>query len=537
YDGTTAIDHASLTASNNMGADDVSLASGSGVLAGKNAGAQACATGSVTAPARVGTFASASTGATAAASFSVTISAPTSGNTLVAVISTRSASAGAVAGISQSGGALWTRAAQSTGTAGTTTEIWCASNIQGGGTTVTIQFTASLMASAVVAEYSGVLGAGSVDQTANSSGGSTAAATGTTATTSQANELWLGGIGLDSSTPTLGTPVGGFTSIASAQSSSATAASDAKVYALEKLPGATGAAASGGTLAGGAPGTITQRGVATTNSITTAGSVTINKPSGVVAGDVMIATLTKLGSTTALTAPSGWAVVSQAILRTGTTTTYGAVMYRVADGTDASVSSYAFALGTTTTAVGDIVAFTNVDATGGVKQDGTAGGPFDVTPVAMKTNTSGSTAVAADALTTVTANAAVIMCGMAGGTAAWATTGNWTIATGPQTLTEIADNHQTTAGSVGVAWATKAAAGPTGAGAVTLSVTQRNGGILLALRPAPATPQWSGAVATFKPQVAALSGSLVLGGTSASNYTLAGASGSVTINPLPVTVT
>ena len=191
--------------------------------------------------------------------------------------------------------------------------------------------------------------------------------------------------------------------------------------------------------------------------------MTINKPAGVLAGDVMIATLTKLGSTTALTAPNGWAVVSQATLRTGTTT-YGVVMYRVADGSDAAVVSYTFPLGTTTTAVGDIVAFSNVDGTGGVKQDGSAGGPFDVTPLAMTANTGGSTSVTAAALTTASANAAVIMCGMAGGTATWATSGTWTIASGPLTLTEIADNHQSTAASVGIAWATKAAAGTTGTG-------------------------------------------------------------------------
>ncbi len=532
YDGSTAIDHSSLSISNKLGSDDVSLASGSGVLAGRNAGTQVCVGGSVVTPVRVGSYASGSTGANSATSFSVTIPAPTSGNTLVAIISTRSASASAVTGIVQSGAALWTRAAQSTGTAGTTTEIWHAPNIQAAGTTVTIQLAAPLMASAVVAEYSGVLVAGSLDQTANSSGSGIAAVTGSSATTTQANELWLGGIGLDNSTLTLGTPVGGFVSIANAQSSGASATGDAKIYALEKLPGATGTAASGGTITGTTPGTIAQRGVATTASITTAGSVTISKPNGVVAGDVMIATLTKIGSTTALSAPTGWAVVSQAPLRTVGTLTYAAVMYRVADGSDASVSSYTFNLGTTTTAVGDMVAFSNVDAVGGVKQDGTAGGPFDVAAVAMAVNTSGSTSVTASALTTASANAAVIMCGMAGGSATWSA---WTCSSSG-TLTEVADNHQTTAASVGIAWATKAAPGTTGAGAATLSSSQRNGGILLALRPAPAIPQWSGAVATFKPQAPALSGSLALGGTSASNYTLAAASGSATINPLPLTI-
>jgi hypothetical protein len=197
-----------------------------------------------------------------------------------------------------------------------------------------------------------------------------------------------------------------------------------------------------------------------------------------------------------------------------------------------------FTLGTTSSAVGDIVAFSGVDTTGGVKQDGTAGGPFDVAPVAILAQTSsGISAVGASTLTTVSANAAVLMCGMAGGTVTWANTGNWMIATGPQNLTEIADNHQATAGSVGVAWATKAAAGATGAGAVTLSGTARNGGILLALRPASGTPKWSGAIATFKPQPAALSGTLALGGTTAGDYTLAGAGGAATILALQLTVT
>jgi len=88
--------------------------------------------------------------------------------------------------------------------------------------------------------------------------------------------------------------------------------------------------------------------------------------------------------------------------------------------------------------------------------------------------------------------------------------------------------------SVGVAWATKTSTGSTGTGAATLSGSARNGGILLALRP---IPQWSGAVATFKPQPAAPSGSLALGGTAAANYTLAGATGAATITRLPITLT
>jgi hypothetical protein len=146
YDGTTAIGFDKLTISNNAGTDDVSLASGSTTLVSKNAGSQTCVPGSVAAPVRVGAAATGNTGASGATSFNVTVAAPASGNTLVAVIATRSTSTGAVSGIVQSGGALWTRAAQSTGTAGTTTEIWYASNLQGADTTVTIHLTSSLFA-------------------------------------------------------------------------------------------------------------------------------------------------------------------------------------------------------------------------------------------------------------------------------------------------------------------------------------------------------------------------------------------------------
>jgi hypothetical protein len=187
------------------------------------------------------------TGASAATTIAVNmVTAPANGNTMIAVISTRGTSSDRVTSITQTG-ATWTRAAQTVGTAGTTTEIWVAPNVAAAAAAVTIN-QASLLSAAVVLEYSGVLAVSPLDKTASTTGSSTAAATGTTVATTQAIELWIGGSGLVSSSYTLGNPNNSFTAVASAQSSHTTAASNAKVYALERIVGGTGTASSGGTV-------------------------------------------------------------------------------------------------------------------------------------------------------------------------------------------------------------------------------------------------------------------------------------------------
>ncbi|MCX6878404.1 MAG: DUF6288 domain-containing protein [Verrucomicrobia bacterium] len=244
YDGTTTATADVVSITNNLDGASLSL-TGSTNLAGKEVGAQAILPGYAT-PVRV-RYASGSSG-TSSTSFTVTMSAaPASGNTLIAVISTRGSTADRVSGIS-SVGATWARVAQSTNTSGSTTEIWSAPIGSGAGATVTIAIAAGRCA-AVVVEYSGILPASPVDQTAASPGGnSTSPLTGTTSATTQANEVWIGAIGYRSSTPTLGTILNSFTSVASAQSTSITAGNNAKVYALESIVTATGSAGSGGTL-------------------------------------------------------------------------------------------------------------------------------------------------------------------------------------------------------------------------------------------------------------------------------------------------
>ena len=252
YDATLSAAAGILSITNNL--DDANLTlTGSATLAAKDVGLQALS--SAAAAARV-QFATANTGTgTASTSFTATLTAaPMNGNTLIAVIATRSTSQSRITAITQTG-ATWSRATQSGAGASTasTTEIWYAPNVSGAGTQVTISQTSGVRSAAVVIEYSGVLTAGTLDVVANSLSGGTAgtsAVTGTTSVaTAQPNELWIGGIGLVNSSYTLGTPSNAFVAVGSANSTSATTANNAKVVALEYLATVSGLAGSGGTIA------------------------------------------------------------------------------------------------------------------------------------------------------------------------------------------------------------------------------------------------------------------------------------------------
>ncbi len=179
------------------------------------------------------------TGSGASNSWSVMVPAPTAGNTLVAVIALHASSyTTGVTGITQNG-ATWMRAAAAPNAGGVDTEIWYAPNVAAGaGTNVTVNTTYSWNSSAVIAEYSGLSPVSLPDAAAVNSGNSTAADTGTTPPTTQANELWFGGIGLASTTGTLGAPRNAFNLVSNTTS----------VYALEKIVSATGTADTGGTV-------------------------------------------------------------------------------------------------------------------------------------------------------------------------------------------------------------------------------------------------------------------------------------------------
>ena len=234
-----------------------------------------------------------------------------------------------------------------------------------------------------------------------------------------------------------------------------------------------------------ASATVAQRGAATT-ATTTNTNLTIAKPTGVTTGDLMLVTIAKSNNRTTAPSATGWTLVGGANLG-GMTYRYGAVLYRVATAGDAAVTNYTFALGAgTDNAAGGIVAFSGVNSST----------PFDVTPGAILVNGSSNT-VTATGITTASANAAVVMLGMVSASAP--TFSGWTT-TSPGALTELLD-RQSSANSVGAAWKLKPTAGVTGNGTATISGTgERNGGLLLALRPAliPLTVSAAGVNRTYK---------------------------------------
>lgn len=242
YDGTSNVDAANLMVSNNLDGANLGL-TGSAVLVGKDAGVRSFKAGSV--PSRVQS-ATGNTGSGSASSISVSLgTVPVSGNTLIAVIATRGNTSGIVTSITQTG-ATWTRAIQAARTSsspGVTNEIWYASGVSGAGTSITIN-QSTVKSAAVVIEYSGLLVPGPLDQTATATGSGSAVSTGTTASTSEANELWIGGIAISSGSTTVSSILNGFTSVAN---SATNGFNNAKAYALEKIVSATGTASSGGT--------------------------------------------------------------------------------------------------------------------------------------------------------------------------------------------------------------------------------------------------------------------------------------------------
>jgi autotransporter-associated beta strand protein len=241
YNGLESVAGAVLSVSNAISGDDISF-TGSGKLSSKDVGTRSLTTGAL---ARVQ---SATGSVNLNTSFTVNLgSAPVAGNSLIAVISTRGTAANQVTSIAQTG-VTWTRASQATNTNGSTTEIWYASGVSTSDQSIVVNLANSLRAAGVIIEYSGVLSASPLDVVASNTGNGTTASTGTTATTAQANELWIGGIGLVSSSYTLGTPTNSYTAVANAASGSGTATNNARVYALERFVTATGTQGSGGTV-------------------------------------------------------------------------------------------------------------------------------------------------------------------------------------------------------------------------------------------------------------------------------------------------
>ena len=174
---------------------------------------------------------------TSAISLSVTMtSTPTVGNTLIAVVGGQFAS---ISSVTETG-VTWAKAVSYYLSGYYSVEIWYGTVASSAGTSVLFTFSStSGYAAADICEYSG-LASSPVDKTATNTGDSTSLDTGTTAPTSQANELFVGatvGYGATQSSPT-----NGFTLLDGAADTATSLA-----Y-LENIVSATGTADSGASL-------------------------------------------------------------------------------------------------------------------------------------------------------------------------------------------------------------------------------------------------------------------------------------------------
>ena len=220
-------------------------------------------------------------------------------------------------------------------------------------------------------------------------------------------------------------------------------------------------------------GQILQRGTST-NGTSTNASLQISKPTGVVAGDVMIVNIAQRNNGVNAPTLAGWTAISSGAIDGGST--MGALLYRVADGTEGA--NFTFTLGTgANNNTGSIVAFSGVDVSGPT--------PFDVAPGSLSLSLATASSATATGITTATANAAVILFAQSSDNQPMST---WNT-TSPGGLTQLYSNEYNPSGSndltVGAAWAIKASAGVTGNGTVALGGTMRWGAMLVALKAAP----------------------------------------------------
>lgn len=211
-------------------------------------------------------------------------------------------------------------------------------------------------------------------------------------------------------------------------------------------------------------GQIAQRGTATTATSASGGTITINKPTGVQAGDIMIATITR-AATSGNSSLNGWTLVSSQ--RHPSVTRFTTVLYRVADGTEGS--SFSFSKGSNVAAVGSIIAFSGIDASN----------PFAVSPGSFNTGT--STTASANEINNVPAGSAIVFLASSNGNSADYYS-NWSGS--DPSFTEIVDERYSTTLSIGNAWGLKTSTGNTSNRTITLasSSSQAWVAMMIALR-------------------------------------------------------
>lgn len=137
---------------------------------------------------------------------------------------------------------------------------------------------------------------------------------------------------------------------------------------------------------------ITLRSSTTNSSTPCNAGLTINKPSGVVVGDVMVAQIASDGG--AISTPSGWATIDNASYHSGNIRM--ATFFRIIEGAEGS--NFTFPVGTSTSCIGGIMAFEGVDN----------GQVVDNAGAARNTDSNTGATVSVPSLTTASANTMLV---------------------------------------------------------------------------------------------------------------------------------
>jgi hypothetical protein len=203
-------------------------------------------------------------------------------------------------------------------------------------------------------------------------------------------------------------------------------------------------------------------------------TLTVNKPTGTVNGDVMIAAITVRPSGAAITAPAGWTLIRETSQASGTSSKQS-TYYKTAGGSEPS--NYSWSLSSSTGSAGGIATFYNINTSNPVNVENgqaTASSLSHVTPT----------------VTTTVANTMMVA------THSFASSANWTP---PAGMTEVVDRASTgvpnTNGiSIEISYAAKAATGATGTKTATASANAKNGvaQILTLVSTASATISYTG---------------------------------------------
>jgi hypothetical protein len=206
-----------------------------------------------------------------------------------------------------------------------------------------------------------------------------------------------------------------------------------------------------------------------------ASSVTVNLPTGTVAGDVMIATVNVEGGT-GLTAPAGWS--STGLYAGPSVFGYSGVYYKVATATEPG--SYTWSLGSSLKAIGAINSYVGVDNTAPIETSAVNG---------AGSGTGASTA----SVTTTAANSMVMLGADADATSSFTITAPAGTTSRGQVFTsgggtvvggETADFVQASAGATGTKTFTLSASTPWG----TIAIGLKPGTGALAFSNVPKTP-------------------------------------------------